>query len=453
MKHKQRLLALATVCGLAMGLTTFASAAYEEYLPKVTGFQEERYTVGGSDFLSAAIYVDRTPSKNIPDDLSGQIAIGDPEQAAANGHSTTAKMLSVTQMEFVDSYGPVVDEAAVGEQFSLPVWELVANWDMSQANPYGGLQARRDSGCQVCITVEAALTTPDSLNLTSTDSNTGIRWTAELGSGYETGTYVLQLDYGDYRVWWSANVANPNQSLTFTGTASRAFTGDLTGAQVSLRRIQYGHVSADGSAVYLEVTQAPSSQSQQPAQPEEQPSSWAQAEVNAARAAGLIPAELDGQFQSNITRGEFCLLAASFLEAETGKTLDAILAEAGVTPLSFTDSSDPVVSAMSALGVVNGVGNGLFRPDSDITREEAAVMLWRLAQLLGGLQPNLAQTPFADQEQISSWALDAVSTVSACESGGVKLMNGTGGNQFSPKGTYTREQSFLTMLRLSNCLN
>lgn len=453
MKHKQRLLALAAVCALTVGLTSYASAAYEEYLPQVTGFQEERYTLGGSDFLSAAIYVDRTPSKGVPDGLSAQIALGDPEQAAANGRSTTAKMLSVTQTEFVDSYGPAVDGAAVGDQLSLPVWELVANWDMSQANPYGGLQARRDSGCQVCITVEAALPTPDSLNLTSTDSNTGTRWTADLGSGHEVGTYVLQLDYGDYRVWWSASVANPNQTLTFTGTAGRAFTGDLTGAQVSLRRIQYDHVSADGAAVYLEVTQAPSAQSQQPAQPEEQPSSWAQAEVSAARAAGLIPAELDGRFQANITRGEFCHLAASFLESETGKTLDAILEDAGVTPLSFTDSSDPTVSAMSALGVVNGVGNGLFRPDSDITREEAAVMLWRLAQLLGGLQPNLTQTPFADQGQISSWALDAVSTVSACESGGVKLMNGTGSNQFSPKGTYTREQSFITMLRLGSCLD
>ena len=80
-------------------------------------------------------------------------------------------------------------------------------------------------------------------------------------------------------------------------------------------------------------------------------------------------------------------------------------------------------------------------------------MLWRLAQLLGGLQPNLSQASFADQAQISSWAQEAVSVVSACESGGVKLMNGTGGNQFSPKGTYTREQSFITMLRLGGCLD
>lgn len=453
MKHKQRLLALALTCALTVGLTSYASAAYEEYLPQVTGFQEERYTVGGSDFLSAAIYVDRAPSKGTPNGLSAQIALGDPEYAAAHGNSTTANMLSVTQVEFVDSYGPAVDEASVGEQLSLPVWELVANWDMSQANPYGGLQARRDSGCQVCITVAEALPEPDSLNLTFNDSRTGSKWTAELGSGYEVGTYVLQLDYGDYRVRWSANVASSSQALTFTGTADRSFTGDLTGAQVSLRRIRYDHISADGTAVYLEVTQAPSAQSQQPAQPEEQPSSWAQAEVSAARAAGLIPAELDGRFQANITRGEFCHLAATFLESETGKTLDAILADAGVTPLTFTDSSDPTVSAMSALGVVNGVGNGLFRPDSDITREEAAVMLWRLAQLLGGLQPNLSQASFADQAQISSWAQEAVSVVSACESGGVKLMNGTGGNQFSPKGTYTREQSFITMLRLGGCLD
>ena len=74
-------------------------------------------------------------------------------------------------------------------------------------------------------------------------------------------------------------------------------------------------------------------------------------------------------------------------------------------------------------------------------------------KLLGGLQPNLPQASFNDQAQISSWALDAVSTFSSRESGSVKLMNGTNGNPFFPKATYTREQSFLTIHRLSNYLS
>ena len=139
------------------------------------------------------------------------------------------------------------------------------------------------------------------------------------------------------------------------------------------------------------------------------------------------------------------------MESKTGKTLDAILAASGASPLSFSDTTDEKVEAMSALGVVNGVGNNRFEPDSDITREEAAVMLWRLAQQLDSdVQPNSAQLTFTDHSSISSWAQEAVSAVSACETGGNKIMNGTGNNLFSPQETYTREQSIVTMFRLNS---
>ena len=75
------------------------------------------------------------------------------------------------------------------------------------------------------------------------------------------------------------------------------------------------------------------------------------------------------------------------LEQKTGREMEEILAGSGASPLTFTDTQDPIVSMLSALGVVNGKGNGLFDPQADITREEAAVMLWRLAQQLGTVEP------------------------------------------------------------------
>jgi len=50
---------------------------------------------------------------------------------------------------------------------------------------------------------------------------------------------------------------------------------------------------------------------------------------------------------------------------------------------------------------------------------------------------------FADNEEISSWAFEAVGQMQA--SG---IMGGIGNNMFSPSGEYTREQSVVTIMRL-----
>ena len=152
-------------------------------------------------------------------------------------------------------------------------------------------------------------------------------------------------------------------------------------------------------------------------------------------------------------RDRFCHLAAVLLEQKKGQEMEEILAESGASPLAFTDTQDPIVSMLSALGVVNGKGNGLFDPQADITREEAAVMLWRLAQQLGTVEPNRSQITFSDAGQISSWANQAVLVISACEYNGNAIMNGTGNNQFSPHQNYTREQAILTMLRLAQYMD
>ena len=109
---------------------------------------------------------------------------------------------------------------------------------------------------------------------------------------------------------------------------------------------------------------------------------------------------------------------------------------------TFTDTTDSSVERAAYLGIVTGVGNDRFDPNSPITREQAAVMLSRLA---GALGRNLAasNSTFADNAQASSWAVNAVGEVSA-----VGLMGGTGNNMFSPRADYTKEQSIVTIVRL-----
>ena len=170
------------------------------------------------------------------------------------------------------------------------------------------------------------------------------------------------------------------------------------------------------------------------AAPADQPSSWAAEQVNAAIEAGIVPESLQTGYTNTATRAQFCALAVELYETVTGSEI-AERAE-------FTDTTDVNVQKMAGLGVINGVGGGQFNPNGELTREQAATILVRLADAMGHPLPE-GTASFADNASIASWALDAVGRAQA---GG--LMGGIGNNQFSPQGPYTVEQSIMTAFRL-----
>ena len=168
-------------------------------------------------------------------------------------------------------------------------------------------------------------------------------------------------------------------------------------------------------------------------------SSWAQEGLSRAFDVGLIPTALQGAYTQAATRAEFTALAVALYETVTGRTITG--------RMSFNDTNDVNVQKMAYLGVVQGVGSGNFAPNNQLTREQAAVMITRLAEVIG--QPLAPSTPtFADNANISSWAVEGVGQMQA--SG---IMGGTGNNNFSPRDDYTREQSIMTMLRLFDILD
>lgn len=172
-----------------------------------------------------------------------------------------------------------------------------------------------------------------------------------------------------------------------------------------------------------------------PAQPAaDQPSSWAAGQVDEAVSAGIVPESLQSAYTQSITRAEFCALATRLYETVKGTAI--------TERVTFTDTADENVEKMAGLGVVTGVGEGRFDPDGTLTREQAATMLSRLAAAMG--RPLTAQAPtFADSAAVSTWAVDAVGQMQ-----GSGIMGGVGDNAFDPQGSYSREQSMLTMLRL-----
>jgi len=174
------------------------------------------------------------------------------------------------------------------------------------------------------------------------------------------------------------------------------------------------------------------------------PSGWAQAEVDEARARGLVIAQADSNYQGSISRALFCALVVNLVETALSTTVTVSVSN------PFQDTSDEDVVKAYQLGIVNGVSATQFAPDDLITREQIAAMMMRAARklddLAGGAYAAVTGTDslvFADQDQISSWALADVRLAN-----GLDIMKGIGDNRIGPQDNTSVEQSILLINRL-----
>ena len=169
----------------------------------------------------------------------------------------------------------------------------------------------------------------------------------------------------------------------------------------------------------------------------EKPSEWAKEGVAAAIAANLVPRSLYSNYAQVTTRAEFAALAVAVYEILAGEITERS---------TFLDTDDINVLKAAAAGLVLGVDGNRFDSDSPLTREQAAVMLSRLADAVDNPLPRQAAT-FDDINSASEWARDAIGHVQAAG-----IMGGTGNNIFAPQDPFTREQSIVTILRLFDVL-
>ena len=163
-------------------------------------------------------------------------------------------------------------------------------------------------------------------------------------------------------------------------------------------------------------------------------SGWAREDITRAISLGLVPVALQSDYTQAATRAEFAALAVYLYETVTGIEITG--------RVNFADTTSVYVEKVAYLGIVEGIGNNMFAPDYPITREQAAVLLSRLATALN-FEHIVHPANFADNSQISSWALAGVGLMQALE-----IMGGVGNNNFAPRSPYTREQSIISMLRL-----
>lgn len=94
-------------------------------------------------------------------------------------------------------------------------------------------------------------------------------------------------------------------------------------------------------------------------------------------------------------------------------------------------------------GIVAGYSDELFGPNDIITREQMAVILYRYAQYKGYDTTAKADlSKYADATQVGSWATDAIRWANA-----EGLVNGTSATTLSPKGSATRSQVAVILMR------
>ena len=175
------------------------------------------------------------------------------------------------------------------------------------------------------------------------------------------------------------------------------------------------------------------------------PSGWAVDTVMLAISAQLVPESLQNKYKTSITRLEFCQMIVRYIEKQSAGPIEAFLEARSllIDEQVFADTKDADVLAANALEIVNGMGDGTFSPSGDITREQAAAMLTRLQKVMGEAVTGMDNAGFSDGGSISPWALESVNYVFS-----QGIMTGVGGNLFDPEGSYSREQSILTLFRI-----
>lgn len=80
-------------------------------------------------------------------------------------------------------------------------------------------------------------------------------------------------------------------------------------------------------------------------------------------------------------------------------------------PFLDVTNYDHAISWCDANHIMNGTGDALFSPDTPVTREQMAVILWQSAQVLGKDSQSEGDflPQFHDQASVSPWASDAMS--------------------------------------------
>ena len=166
--------------------------------------------------------------------------------------------------------------------------------------------------------------------------------------------------------------------------------------------------------------------------------------IEAIRLMGLSTEESEKNFgpEEAVTRSEFV--------GQLAKVANSQLLN---TPSRFADvQDDPNVQAIqlfTELGGITGYPDGTFRPDQPITREEAALMVFRIASASYGTSLSESTVTFSDPP--SSWAADGVKFMIDSQLYDQEVQRDPDGTyNYRPTAPLLRQEAAITLVKLVN---
>ncbi|MBQ7599463.1 MAG: tyrosine-protein phosphatase [Clostridia bacterium] len=184
------------------------------------------------------------------------------------------------------------------------------------------------------------------------------------------------------------------------------------------------------------------------------PSDWAAEEVDSAIDHGLVPYELRVGYKDPISRGSVAGMVVNLLQTASNKRIDAFLSERDIArpgdsgyTFPFSDTRDANISAANGLGIINGVGKGLFNVNGILTRAQAAALINRVAGVMGVDTSGYTHN-FTDITGNNKWVDSELGWL--VENG---IIKGVSDTRFNPGGTLTKEQAILIFNRAAAVLS
>lgn len=159
---------------------------------------------------------------------------------------------------------------------------------------------------------------------------------------------------------------------------------------------------------------------------------WAEESIKALAEKGIVTGTGDGKFEPerNVTREEILVMLLRAFEVEIGEE------KADFTDAKADGWYTSYLAAAKSLGFISGRPDGSFGVGDAVSRQDAAVMAYNIAKAKGIEFSLEVNEEFADNSDISDYALDAIYALKNSS-----VLNGKGDGLFAPKASCTRAEA------------
>ena len=267
----------------------------------------------------------------------------------------------------------------------------------------------------------------------------------EIADAFQNITYdVLDEQYNDiggdededYNTDWGDNDNDiPDNEVSDVPAPSKPGTAPIIkpGTENSSKYDEETEKATPAPTVTPVETEAPTEAPVVPGEFADMADHWAKDYVDRLFDDGVIGGYDDNTFRpnQNVTRAEYIkMIVGMFNLTETSENI--------FTDVDASAWYTEYIEKALAAGLITGDG-GKFNPNDTITRQDAAVILYRL-----GVKAGETEITFADEANVSDYATEAVKCLASAG-----IINGSDGN-FNPKNAITRAETAAILCRTAD---